>query len=144
MKIKNKPHHIIREMFETYCDERGEIKKIAQNVDVLNISSKKNSKRAAHYHKSSSHLCKLLSGKMLYYERKALSKDLPIKLEINPGQYFYTGPKIEHLMVFLEDSIFDCYSFGSRSQNKYEEDLVRIDWDLQDIYNQQMELNLNG
>lgn len=126
---------IIKNNFETIADERGAIKKIAIAVDVLNITSKKGSKRAAHYHKFSSHLCRLLTGKMLYYERAALSNERPTKIEINPGDYFFTDKQVEHLMVFLEDSEFDCFSFGSREKADYEKDLVRIDWDLQDIYN---------
>lgn len=121
--------------FKVFSDERGEIRTIAQGVDVLNITSKKGSKRAAHYHKYSSHLCKLHNGKMFYYERPAGYNVRPKKIEINPGDYFYTGEKIEHLMVFIEDSEFDCYSFGSRNKEDYENDLVRLSFDLEEIYN---------
>ncbi len=127
-------NEIIKTNFEIIKDDRGEIKKIAENVDVLSIFSYKGKKRASHYHLLSSHLCKLLSGKMLYYERPANSNIKPIKLEINPGDYFFTGKLLEHLMVFIEDSVFDCYSFGSRNKENYEKDLVRIDWDLQNIF----------
>lgn len=130
---------IIRNKFETIKDERGEIRKIAQNVDVLQIVSLKGSRRAAHYHKKTAHLCKLLSGSMTYYEREVIYTELaivkPTKLEIKPGDYFYTGPCKEHLMVFNEDSIFDCYSYGSRNREDYENDLVRIPYDLEEIYN---------
>ena len=125
---------VIKRDFETIKDDRGYIKKIAQNVDVLNIFSKKGSRRAAHYHRSSSHLSCLNSGKMFYFERPANSNVKPLKIIISPGDYFFTGARQEHLMVFLEDSEFDCYSFGSRDKEDYEKDLVRIDWDLQDIY----------
>ena len=127
--------NIIKTNFETIKDERGEIKKIAQNVDVLNIFSKKGTKRAAHYHKNSSHLCKLLNGKMFYYERPACSGTKPIKIEISPGDYFFSGPMLEHLMSFTEDSEFECFSFGSRNKEDYENDLVRINYDLEDVYN---------
>ena len=38
-------------------------------------------------------------------------------------------------MVSKEDTIFDCYSYGSRTKEDYEKDLVRISHDLEDIYN---------
>lgn len=126
--------YVIQKDFETIKDDRGEIIKVAQNVDVLRITSKKGTKRAAHWHKHSSHLCLLVSGKMSYYERKVGLDARPIKVEINPNDYFFTGPQIEHLMVFEEDSVFDCYSFGSRNKQDYENDLVRINYDLQEIY----------
>ena len=115
-------------------DPRGQIKKIAQNVDVLNITSAAGTKRAAHYHRQSSHLCRLNKGKMHYYERLAGSQECPKLVVINPGDYFFTGPVTEHLMSFVENSEFDCYSFGSREQENYENDLVRLDFDLEEIY----------
>jgi hypothetical protein len=126
---------IIRNQFKTYTDERGDIQTIAQNVDVLNITSKKGSKRAAHYHKFSSHLCKLNYGEISYYERPATSQEKPIKVTINPGDYFFSDKMVEHLMKFEDDSEFLCFSFGSRNKEDYENDLVRIDWDLEEIYN---------
>ena len=103
-------NNIIKTDFETIKEHRGEIRKIAKGVDVLNITSKKGSRRADHFHKFSSHLCKLLFGKMLYFERPANSQIKPIKLEINPGDYFYSKNMVEHSMIFLENSndIYKC------------------------------------
>ncbi len=133
--IINNDMDIIKNDFETIKDERGEIRKIAQNVDVLQIVSLKGSRRASHYHKTSSHLCVLLSGSMTYYEKPSNQSIRPTKIKIEPGYYFYTGPQIDHLMVFEADSIFDCYSYGSRNKEDYENDLVRIPYDLEEIYN---------
>lgn len=115
-------------------DHRGFITKIAQNVDVLRIISNKGSKRANHYHKKSSHLCVLVSGAMTYYERPTDSGVKPVMVKIKPGNYFFTDKMIDHLMVFTKDSIFDCYSFGSREKKNYEKDLVRLDYDLEATY----------
>lgn len=128
MKINNQKFEIIE-------DNRGKIIKIAKNVDVLRITSKKNTKRASHYHKKSSHICVLISGEMLYYERPTDSNIKPIKIKIKPGDYFITKNMIDHLMVFNKDSIFDCYSFGSRNKMDYEKDLVRLDYDMENLYN---------
>ena len=126
--------NIIQNNFETISDERGDIIKIAKNVDVLRIISKKGSIRASHYHIHSSHLCSLLSGSMYYYERDVGSDISPVRLYVKPREYFFTGNMKEHLMVFLEDSVFDCYSFGSRDKIDYENDVVRISHNLEEIY----------
>ena len=115
-------------------DDRGRITKIAQNVDVLRIVSSKGSKRAAHYHRKSSHICVLLSGAMIYYERKTNFNIKPTRIKIKPGDYFFTDRMFDHLMVFTKNSIFDCYSFGSRKKKDYENDLVRLDYDLEATY----------
>ena len=135
IKEKMNNSNIIKIDFESIKDERGEIRRIAQNVDVLRITSVKGSKRASHRHLHSSHLCVLLSGSMTYYEKPVGQNIKPIKLKINPGDYFYTGKQIDHLMLFDEDSVFDCYSYGSRNQESYENDLIRLDYDLENMYN---------
>ena len=45
---------------------------------------------------------------------------------IEPGTLFYTGPMLEHCMYFSEDSLFLTFGGGTRSQEDYENDLVRI------------------
>ena len=121
--------------FENIDEPRGYIRKIAKDVDVLEIFSRKGSIRADHYHLESSHLCKLLSGSMLYFARPAFRAYLkPTKWEIKAGDYFFTDKLIEHQMCFLEDSIFLCFSFGSRKQEDYEKDLVRIPYSLKELY----------
>lgn len=131
----------LEDFVDVISDSRGKIVRIASGVDVLRITSLAGTKRAAHYHKESCHWCVLISGSMTYYERPEFSSNKPTKYEIKkyeikPGNYFYTGPMVEHLMVFNEDSVFDCYSSGSRKQGDYENDLVRIDWDLEKIFNE--------
>ena len=37
---------------------------------------------------------------------------------------------MEHLMVFAQDSEMWCHSTGDRDQGSYEQDLVRLEYDL--------------
>lgn len=124
-----------KDKFESIIDGRGEIIKIAQNVDVLEIVSKAGVKRAAHWHRRFGHICYLEYGEIEYFERDVDSNVRPIKLIIEPGEYFFTDKNKEHLMKFLVDSWMFCLSFGSRNKENYEEDTVRLDYDLEEIYN---------
>lgn len=129
-------NNIVKVDFEVLNeDARGEIISIAKNVDVLRIFSNKGSKRAMHYHKKSSHLCVLLSGAMTYIGKPTKKNVKPTIVKIKPGDYFFTDKMVDHLMVFTKDSVFDCYSFGSRKKKDYENDLVRLDYDLEKMYN---------
>lgn len=121
--------------FETIKDERGEIRKIAKNVDVLEISSKEGTKRANHRHLKFGHICYLEYGEIEYYERDVGSNQRPLKTVIRPGEYFFTDAKKEHLMKFTANSWFLCFSFGSRDREDYENDTVKLDYDLEEIYN---------
>ena len=72
--------NIIKTEFLTNSDHRGNNKLIAQNVDVLRITSKNGSKHGAHYHLTGSHLCVVISGSLIYYERPVNSNIKPTKL----------------------------------------------------------------
>ena len=112
-----------------FADARGEILPL---VDVpmkscVLISSKKGSVRANHYHRTDWHYCYVLSGTIDYYHRAVGSKAPPEKVTIGRGQMFFTGPMIEHAMVFAEDTVFLAFGRNSRAQDVYEADVVRID-----------------
>lgn len=110
-------------------DERGIIEQLAEGnyQSVLRITSKAGAIRANHYHKRDSHLCYLVSGKLRYLHRPADDKSAPLEeIIIEPGQLFYTAPMIAHVMQFLEDSEFYCFTTQPRGQDEYEEDTVRI------------------
>lgn len=111
-------------------DERGRMSYLLDEelkiVNALLITSKKGSIRANHYHKSDSHYCYLISGKMEYYEQ-SLKKGAKIeKAIIEAGEVVYTPAKKIHAMKFLQDSVFIALTTESRQQEKYEKDLVRI------------------
>lgn len=113
-----------------YEDERGKI------IDVTDmefhglqiIHSKKGSVRSNHFHLEGGHLLYVISGKMKYEERPALSvkyaKDATI---INAGESIFTGPMLAHKTTFLEDTIMVCCSTMKRTEGGYEEDLVRCE-----------------
>jgi hypothetical protein len=121
---------------EIHKDDRGMIETLLKNVkidSVLYIVSKSGSRRANHYHKTSSHWCVLTSGSMDYYERPVGSADKPEYREIRPWEVFYTGRMVQHLMVFKEDSVMFCFATNNRAQEDYENDLVRLDFQLDEV-----------
>ena len=58
-------------MNEKFIDERGVIEILEKNktVDILKITSKINTRRAGHYHKTSGHWIFVTKGDLLYFER---------------------------------------------------------------------------
>jgi len=115
---------------EKFVDPRGEITTWLRKCDILSVTSKANTSRANHYHKTSGHLSIVTKGSILYYERPVGSKDKPSVKRYLTGDSFWSGPMIEHQMVFDEDSEFWFFSTGCRSQKDYEQDLVRLNFDL--------------
>jgi hypothetical protein len=121
-------------MFKEYSDHRGVIQEICKGVDVLRITSKKDTIRANHYHKATNHWCLVHSGVIAYFERPVGSDEIPTIKLFYPGEIFYTGPMLEHTMLFLQDTEFWCFSGGDRTQENYENDLVRIPVPLNIVY----------
>jgi hypothetical protein len=76
----------------------------------------------------------MIYGRMEYFERPVDTEVKPDKFIVDSTVLFYTGPRIEHTMYFLEDSLFMCYSFGKRDQESYENDLVRMSYSLKHLY----------
>lgn len=116
---------------EPYKDERGIIQSLISfdNPKIGSavwIESKQGAVRANHYHKTDWHYCYVVTGSIEYYHRMAESEMTPEKIVIKAGQVFYTPPMVEHAMVFPEDTIFLTLSGGTRTQEDYEKDLVRI------------------
>lgn len=112
-----------------FVDERGRILPLLSCPmgSCVVIESKKGAVRANHYHKTDWHYCYVLSGSIDYYERPVGSKEDPIHTHVRAGSMLYTGPMVEHAMVFTEDTVFITLGKNSREQNDYEHDVVRID-----------------
>lgn len=111
-----------------FVDDRGAIQPL---VDVpmescVLITSKKGSVRANHYHRTDWHYCYVLSGAIDYYHRPTGSSEPPEKIRIDKGEMFFTGPMVDHAMVFVEDTQFLTFGRNSRAQAVYEADVVRI------------------
>ena len=122
------PKEIIVELEAPFVDDRGAIQPLVDKnmKSCVLITSKKGSVRANHYHQTDWHYCYVLEGKIEYYERPTGSSDKPKKVIINKRQMFFTGPLIDHTMVFLEDTVFLTFGRNSRSQEVYESDIKRI------------------
>jgi len=121
-----------------FADERGFIQTLLNehNGSIVVIDTIPNVQRANHYHKHDYHYCYIISGKIIYYERPAGSKEPPTKYEYIAGDMFYTPPMVEHCMYFPEKTIFVTLSGGTRLMVDYENDLVRVE-SLKEIYEQQ-------
>ncbi len=115
-----------------FVDERGEIINIldAPIMSVALIKSNANASRANHWHKQYGHWCFLTAGKLNYFERPCGEKTPPSKRLILPGELWWTPPLAEHKMVFLENSEMWCFGQGERDQENYENDTVRMDYEL--------------
>jgi dTDP-4-dehydrorhamnose 3,5-epimerase-like enzyme len=123
------PTTVIVPLPPVFADARGEI---APLVDVpmkscVLISSKRGTVRANHYHRTDWHYCYVLSGRIDYYHRPVGSRQPAEKVVISNGQMFFTGPMVEHAMVFPEDTVFITFGRNSRAQEVYEADVVRIE-----------------
>jgi len=110
-------------------DARGMIQTLVdggvQTVQI--ITSKANSVRANHYHKTDSHYMYVLKGTMKYVHRPADDTSAPSWLLVKEGQLVYTPPLVEHAVEFLEDSVFINITGKPRDQSTYEDDLVRVE-----------------
>ena len=122
------PKTVIVPLEKPHVDERGLIQPL---VDVpmescVWITSKKGTVRANHYHQTDWHYCYVVEGEIDYYERPHGSTEPAKKTVVKKGQMFFTGPMVDHAMVFPQDTIFLTWGRNSRSQDVYEADVVRI------------------
>jgi dTDP-4-dehydrorhamnose 3,5-epimerase-like enzyme len=119
----------------THEDERGKIENFLARPlgSYAVISSKKGTVRAEHWHKADWHFCHVVRGQILYFERPVGSDMLPAMTRVTEGQMFFTGPNVEHSMLFVEDTVFTCMGKLTREQDSYEHDLVRLEKRLTDL-----------
>ncbi len=124
----NLPETIVVPLEEAYVDERGIIQNLVHHTigSAVIIHSEAGAVRAEHWHKDDFHYCYLISGRLIYLERPVGSDAEPRKKIIEPGTLFFTGPKVEHSMYFLEKSVFVTLGGLSRTHESYESDLVRL------------------
>ena len=118
-KIKLPPDH---------SDHRGFIQVLLHehNGSVVVIDTVPHVERANHYHKDDYHYCYVVSGSIIYYERKVGSNDPITKYVYKKGEMFYTPAMVEHCMYFEEPTTFVTMGGKTRSQEEYELDLVRL------------------
>ena len=93
-------------------DPRG----IIQPLCDLNMKSaslivtKPNSWRANHYHKKDWHFIYVLKGSFEYYFRKTNSSEEIKKKIVKKGDLLFTGPLIDHAMLYTEETEILCLS----------------------------------
>jgi len=123
------PKEVMIELEKPFVDERGGIQPLVDlpMKSCVIISSKKNTIRANHYHKTDWHFCYVMEGSIDYFHRKVGDTDTPQLEKIKKGELFFTPPMVEHAMVFHEDTVFLTLGGNSRIQSEYELDLVRIE-----------------
>ena len=115
---------------DNYKDDRGFIQPICDlNMKSASlIISKENTWRANHYHKTDWHFIYVLEGTFEYYFRKKDSKDKIKKIVVKKDQLLFTGPLVDHAMLYTEETKILVLSKNPRDQKTYEEDTVRIDF----------------
>jgi dTDP-4-dehydrorhamnose 3,5-epimerase-like enzyme len=110
-------------------DARGKIQTLVdggiQSVQV--ITSRANTVRANHYHKSDSHFMYVVRGRMKYHHRPVGDDSPPTILLVEEGQMVFTPPLVEHAVEFPEDTVFINITGKQRDQKSYEDDLVRVE-----------------
>ncbi len=129
ISAKNWPSDAIVSLPSPFVDARGAIQTLVEGGihSIQIISSKKDTVRANHYHKSDSHYMYVVSGSMNYYSRPVGSKEPPHSQLVTAGQMVFTPPLLEHAVHYLEDSVFLNITSEPRDQSSYEEDLVRVE-----------------
>ena len=115
---------------DNYKDDRGFIQPICDlNMKSASlIISKENTWRANHYHKTDWHFIYVLEGTFEYYFRKTDSQDKIKKIVVKKDQLLFTGPLVDHAMLYTKETKILVLSKNPRDQKTYEEDTVRIDF----------------
>lgn len=122
------PKDVIVPLEKPFTDARGGIQPLVDlpMESCVLIESKKGSVRANHYHQTDWHFCYVLSGSIEYFHRPHGSSAKPEKVLVRSGQMFFTGPMVDHAMLFPEDTAFLTFGRNSRAQEVYEADVIRI------------------
>ena len=115
---------------DKFEDNRGFIQPLCDlNMKSASlIYTKSNQWRANHYHKKDWHFIYVMSGEFEYYFRKTNTKDEIQKKIVKDGQLLFTGPMIDHAMLYTKETKILVVSKNPRDQKTYEEDTVRIDF----------------
>lgn len=123
------PHDRVVKLENPFVDARGSIQPLVDRVmkSAVMIESKAGTLRANHYHKTDWHYCYVVSGRIEYHHRPTGSEAKPEVLVVEEGEMVFTPPMIDHGMVFPVDTTFLTLSRNPRTQEAYEEDVVRIE-----------------
>lgn len=110
-----------------FIDDRGKIENVLLEkiASVARITSKRGTVRANHFHETDWHYAYVESGSVLYFERRAGEK-LADPIHYRAGDTFFTPPRVEHAMLFAEDSVIWTFAKNVRTHENHEEDVVRV------------------
>ena len=106
-----------------FNDERGQIGnyELTEPINLVGqITSKKGSIRANHYHPIQEQKCLLIKGQYISVIKDLTNNDAQIVTQIvNEGDLSVIKPNVAHTMVFTKDSIFLNLVRGDRDQDKF-------------------------
>src|SRR3989344_1062462 len=128
-EIKILPKTVKIKLDTIFSDKRGKIIPILDLPikSCVLITSKKDTIRGNHYHKTDWHFCYVLNGSIEYYYKPVDDSEPIKKVKIKKGELFFTPPQVIHAMVFRENTTFLTLGRNSRKQEVYESDIVRIE-----------------
>ena len=120
----------IIDLKEKFTDNRGFIQPLCDlNMKSASlINTKADQWRANHYHKKDQHFIYVIKGEFEYYFRKTDNNEDTKKKIVTQGQLLFTGPMIDHAMLYTKETEILVVSKNPRDQKTYEEDTVRIDF----------------
>ena len=120
----------IIDLKEKFGDNRGFIQPLCDlNMKSASlIYTEKNQWRANHYHKKDWHFIYVINGEFEYYFRKTDTEDEIKKKIIKKGELLFTGPMIDHAMLYTKETQILVLSKNPRDQITYENDTVRIEF----------------
>ena len=115
---------------EKFGDNRGFIQPLCDlNMTSASlIYTKPDQWRANHYHKEDWHFIYVIKGEFEYYFKKTNSEEKIKKKIVKEGELLFTGPMIDHAMLYTKETELLVMSKNPRDQKTYEEDTVRIDF----------------
>jgi len=121
----------ITKISPAFEDQRGSISDIILGQTIKHvgiITSKANSLRGSHYHKSSIQYNYVISGKLELKLKKSGQETAKIeKIILEPGDLVEIQPYVIHALTAIEDSEFFVFTSEFRIDKDYENDTFRVD-----------------
>lgn len=114
----------VRTIPAAHKDERGEIRNVIPTISV--IKSFAGAVRSNHFHRLGWHSLYVVSGKMLYLEKR---DGIVSERVLGPGEEVYTGPGIPHRTEFMENTILLSHGpTSSADKDAHDADTVAVEW----------------
>jgi quercetin dioxygenase-like cupin family protein len=110
----------------SFVDARGTITNLVVSDEsgaiggVQLIESKAGSVRANHWHREDSHALHVLSGRVVYLEREHGVDDVPKRTVHGPGETIFTGPNVDHSLLFPVDTVMISVSQFRRGKDPHD------------------------